>query len=619
MSIKSLPSSPNLEHLKYQAKDLLNGVRARASEALSRVRLSHPEFSRENRDLDPGAFSLSDAQWVVAREYGFGSWAQLKQHVETSANRNESGPDPIAKEKTEMGDGGHASRVAQFLEYACPDHHVRGGIAHRIARNAAGRLLRLDPAIARENLFTACVSGELGRVREILAERPQAASEPYSAPGPDRSGSGSSEDVFAELGPKLWEPLLYLCFARVPIAAASENAEAIARELLERGANPNAFFMAGSSRYTPLVGVIGEGEENRLAHPESHALTRLLLEHGAEPFDIQVIYNLHFTGDLLWYLQMIHEVSVRNGRKAAWDDPDWSMLGMGGYGNGARFLLTIAIQRNDLRLAQWILEHGANPNAAPPKAKRLPQCSLHEYALQRGNIEMAALLARFGAAVANERIEVVDRFKSACFRLDRAEAEKLVRARPQYLQEPGPLMEAARMNRADVVELLLDLGMSPNIPDPAEENQRALHVAGYSDAPHVIDLLIRRGAEVDYRESNYGATALDFAIYGERRRSIEALEKHSADVWTLTFLGKVERLRELLAREPELARTSTGDGDTPLMRLPDDEAAAAEIVRLFLANGADPSIRNKQGKTAGDIARKRGLDEAAQLLDPGRL
>ena len=35
------------------------------------------------------------------------------------------------------------------------------------------------------------------------------------------------------------------------------------RALLDRGANPNAYFMTGNSRYTPLVGVIGEGEEDR--------------------------------------------------------------------------------------------------------------------------------------------------------------------------------------------------------------------------------------------------------------------------------------------------------------------------------------------------------------------
>ena len=53
------------------------------------------------------------------------------------------------------------------------------------------------------------------------------------------------------------------------------------------------------------------------------------------------------------------------------------------------------------------------------------------------------------------------------------------------------------------------------------------------------------------------------------------------------------------------------------MWLPDDEARALEIARLFLANGADPSITNKEGQTAADLARKRGLDEAAARKKAG--
>jgi len=74
-------------------------------------------------------------------------------------------------------------------------------------------------------------------------------------------------------------------------------------------------------------------------------------------------------------------------------------------------------------------------------------------------------------------------------------------------------------------------------------------------------------------------------------------------------------LRDILTNEPELAKV-VWDGWTPLMWLPDDEARAVEIVELFLAHGADPSIRNKEGLTAADYARKRALDEAAERLRP---
>jgi hypothetical protein len=51
-----------------------------------------------------------------------------------------------------------------------------------------------------------------------------------------------------------------------------------------------------------------------------------------------------------------------------------------------------------------------------------------------------------------------------------------------------------------------------------------------------------------------------------------------------------------------------------LFYLPDDEDVAVAIVRLFLAHGADASFKRKDGATAAQIARARGLDAAAELL-----
>jgi hypothetical protein len=58
---RQLPPRPNLEHLRKQAKDLLE-------------RLQQQEASTQ----------LADAQHTLAREYGFASWPQLKAHVEAS-------------------------------------------------------------------------------------------------------------------------------------------------------------------------------------------------------------------------------------------------------------------------------------------------------------------------------------------------------------------------------------------------------------------------------------------------------------------------------------------------------------------------------------------------------
>jgi ankyrin repeat protein len=50
------------------------------------------------------------------------------------------------------------------------------------------------------------------------------------------------------------------------------------------------------------------------------------------------------------------------------------------------------------------------------------------------------------------------------------------------------------------------------------------------------------------------------------------------------------------------------------MWLPGDEDQAMEVAELFLAGGADPTVRNGQGQTAADLARVRGLDRVAALL-----
>lgn len=476
--------------------------------------------------------------------------------------------------------------IERFLGYACPDHGVRGRPEHRVARHAAMRLLAQHPGLARASLATAIVCGELEEVERILGERPELAREKTDAKG--------------------WEPLLYLTFTRLPLPRADEHAVAIARALLDRGADPNVSFMAGDSFYTPLVGAVGEGEENRPPHPRRDELARLLLERGAAPYDTQVIYDLHFRGDVQWFLELMYEFAPR---RSDWDDPEWRMLDMGNYGSGARWHLHIAIERNDLRLAEWCLTHGANPNAAPESAPRFPQHSLYELAVRQGRTEMAALLARHGAAVTEVVLDGEERFIAACMRLDRAEAARL--AGP-YLQSPKAMFAAAKEDRADVVELLLDLGVPADVAN--DRNRSALHVAAASDATRTAELLVRRGADVDPVETEWESTPLGTAVYYEHAALIELLARHSRDVWNLTFIGNAERLREVLDAEPALARVSAST--TPLFWLPEDEEVAIEIVRIFIAHGADAAFRDgRNGRTAADAARTRGMETTARFLE----
>jgi ankyrin repeat protein len=81
---KSLPSRPNLEQLKKQAKDLLKAHQSGDLETLERIQANHPDYSSASKDgIRAAKFSLIDAQSVIAREHGFASWPKLKEHVES--------------------------------------------------------------------------------------------------------------------------------------------------------------------------------------------------------------------------------------------------------------------------------------------------------------------------------------------------------------------------------------------------------------------------------------------------------------------------------------------------------------------------------------------------------
>ena len=502
--------------------------------------------------------------------------------------------------------------VATFIVNACPDHHVRDGTSHIAVKQTAMSIVRRHPDIASASLEAAIVCGNVDAVERILRADPGAASRPL---GPKGSAEAQGDHLVMEPSPPgdpLWEPLHYLCFARLDRPETNENAIEIARRLLDLGANPNAFFMAGGSRYTPLVGVLGAGEENRRSHPAREALARLLLERGADPFDGQVFYNIRFTRDPIWYLNLAYEESVKRGRQADWDDPEWRMIDMGGYGFGARWLLTGALERDSLALADWLLSHGATPTpAVPPKPNAATSVDLWNASMSVGFTEFADLLVRHGAQPGQRPSDDEGAFTAAVLRLDRDAASRILSAHPEYLRSSRPIRKAAELDRPEAIALLLDLGTSIEVEN--DQHQRALHFAAWSDAHRAAAYLIERGAEIDPRESQWGNTPLSFALYGQQDRMIDRLAAHSRDVWSLVTTGKVDRLQIVLEENPSLARVSW-NGAIPLTWLPGDERRALEIVKLFLDHGADVTQRF-EGLTPAEWARKRWLTDAADLPD----
>jgi ankyrin repeat protein len=136
------------------------------------------------------------------------------------------------------------------------------------------------------------------------------------------------------------------------------------------------------------------------------------------------------------------------------------------------------------------------------------------------------------------------------------------------------------------------------------------------DAERVRALAGERPAVAHDRNGD-GTSALLLARYYDRLDMVETLLEVATDldVFEAAALGRVERVRELVDADPELARAYAPDGFHALglaafFRQP-------EVVRLLLARGAhvDAVARNAQVRTTAlQAAAASGDNESARLL-----
>ena len=73
--LKPMKHHLTLDQVKKEARDLLRGLQRRDPEALRRCHAVDPLTDLSNPDL-------FYARFIIAREHGFGSWRNLKEHIE---------------------------------------------------------------------------------------------------------------------------------------------------------------------------------------------------------------------------------------------------------------------------------------------------------------------------------------------------------------------------------------------------------------------------------------------------------------------------------------------------------------------------------------------------------
>jgi len=549
---RTLTPDSTLDNLKKEAKRWLKALRDGDAKARERLAAATPAA--------PASPGLRDVQLALAREYGLSGWTALKDALDDLALSRRS--------RTEL--------IDIVLRSAWLGDRV-----------AAARILARYPDIRSATFYIATATEDFDTLKRRLAADPAAAK---------RRG-----------GPFDWEPLLYLAYAR--LADADAPAIDIARLLLDHGANPNAQLVDDwDNPFTALTGVIGEGEGDKPPHPQALALATLLIERGANPFDTQALYNTSITRDDTTWLEFLWAQCEARGAADAWLAVPQPRLGGNVPLNALDYLLGNAVAFNHLKRAEWLVTHGANPNGVHAYSGR----PLYEEALIHGHTAIAALLVRHGAVI--PRLEGAAAFQAACMRVDRDAARTLADQHPECLLDASSMLNAARQGRTDVVALLLELGMNVDVADATE--QRGIHNAVAGNALDVVKLLVAHGADIDRPTTRFGG-AMGFAAHFNRREIAAFLAPLSSDVFELTYLGMKERLQELFDENPSLANAvHPRAGITPLFCLPDDEDDAVEMTEFLLARHASPEARNGNGETAEQIARKRGLIDAADLMQP---
>jgi len=218
----------------------------------------------------------------------------------------------------------------------------------------AAAILAAHPEIASSDIHTAAVLGDDAAVRRFLVADPHNAT--------------------TKSGPRNVDALTYLCFsAYLRLDAARSDAFVrAATALLDAGASATAGFFDATHLPQPEWESVLYGAAGVAHHP---GVTRLLLDHGADPNDEETPYHAPETDDNTVVKMLVEtgkltpeSLSVMLIRKHDWHDYEGVkyLLEHGVDPNLERHRGWVpihhAIQRdNSLAIIDLLLDHGADP------------------------------------------------------------------------------------------------------------------------------------------------------------------------------------------------------------------------------------------------------------------
>jgi ankyrin repeat protein len=452
--VQPLPANPDLEKQRKLAKSLARDFWRGEVEAVERVAALHPKPPAADK------FSLSDAQLVIARGYGFASWTKLKHKIDSLTKK----PVELFVAAVKAGD---VDAVRGLLE-AHPDIAARINEPlfdfKQMAVHAAHRNLAvLDLLLAHGadiNAKSAWEHGGFGILENVTPER--------AAPLIAR---GATIDVWAAANLGMADRVKELIDADPSLVNAKggdgkrplhyARTVEIAEFLLDRGAEIDALDDDHSS--TPIQHLIGDNMD----------VCRFLTARGAKA-DLLLAAAL---GDLALVRRHLDEDMATIGMRVS---QDWFPM--------------IDTAPNGGHIYQWTL--GFHVSAFDIARKRD----------HKGVLDF--LLSR---------APPLDRVMHGLWLGDDDVADAELATNPALVQRaPAQVLrqvaDAARNNNTAAVKAMLARGFP--VTAVSQHGATPLHWAAFHGNPDMLADALRYGPPIEMRDRDFKGTAMGWAIQG---------------------------------------------------------------------------------------------------------
>lgn len=513
---RQLPARPNLEHLKKQAKELLHDFEQNEPAAIERFR----SFASGSP-----APKLSDAQHVIARDYGFASWPKLKEHVDAVTRVLQ--PLDLLAAAIRACDAG---KVAQVLE----EHpELKAQINEPVTNFDDGAQVLLA-AVRRTDRKTIDVLLRAGAEINVRSRSSSWA-----------GGIGVLDDCAPELAAFLIE--------RGAVVDAHSAARLGMLEKLQQlvNANPDIVHARGANGQTPL-------------HFSSTVeIAQYLLEHGAEIDARDLQHESTPAQHMLRVLQARHYPRDRQH------------IARYLIAQGCRTDILMAAALGDLELVRRHLE--SDPacirtrvsDAYFPKQNPQSGGTIYVYLFGRGRTPHQIArdfgheeLFQFLMQHSPEEVKL----EQACDLGDEKMFRALLASRPNWIATMSDgdrrrLTDAAQNNNTDAVRLMLAAGWP--VDTKGEYKMTPLQWAAWHGNAEMVREILRYSPRIELRDNEHGITALGSALHGSMNgwhrdtgdyvATVEALLGAGAKAPKVTDdLEASDAVRDLLRRHAEV-------------------------------------------------------------------